>query len=382
MINNSEKKKRKSFFKNTGKAVFSLVLFLFTGFLLSGCSSENRYLNKAADLFAEGKYADAETAFLKAIRNGEKSITVFSGYAFNQLKMGDDEGAKALFELMMNQNNTYGDYFDKEPATGEAVRKGLLSIYLKENNYEDAIVLLKELGETVTDAEKKAEYKAEAALLAWRVDNENYFGDGSASDTEGGNTPLYSTDELIELITDAIDAGNQNIKMYRMRADLYWIKEEWDLWESDERKIIDLKDYAIDEYNAILGMRLTEKGVAEVLSLVDEAMVYLNGHSAYIDDYTDIIPMILKAADYSTRIEWKNDSQYYFDLAENYIKAAEDKGVSDNEILKYKIIVAERKGKMELAYKLLGVYLEHCPEDRMAYKEQKYLENRLGVSGE
>ena len=187
---------------------------------------------------------------------------------------------------------------------------------------------------------------------------------------------------MIALITDAIDAGNQNIKMYRMRGDLYWIKGEWDLWESDERKIIELKDYAVDEYNAILGMRISEKGVAEVLSLVDEAVVYLNGHSAYIDDYTDIIPMILTAADYSTRIEWKNDSQYYFDLAEAYIKAAEDKEVSDNEILKYKIIVAERKGKMELAYKLLGVYLEHCPEDRMAYKEQKYLENRLGVSGE
>ena len=55
---------------------------------------------------------------MKAIRNGEKSLTVFSGYAFNQLKAGDISGAKALFELMMNQQNTYGNYFDKEPETG------------------------------------------------------------------------------------------------------------------------------------------------------------------------------------------------------------------------------------------------------------------------
>jgi len=370
----------KSIIRKSGRILSGLALFLSVGIGITGCSGDTRYLNKAADLYAEGKYADAETEFLRAIRNGEKSVTVFSGYAFNQLKLGDIEGAKALFELMMNQNNTYGNYFDKEPATGEAVRKALLNIYIEESDYEEAVVLLKQLGETVTDKTKAAEYKAEAALLAWRVDSEYYFSD--TKDDEKKGEPLNNTDELIALITDAIDAGNETIKMYRMRADLYWLKGEWDLWESDERKIIELKDYAIDEYNAIYGMRLEEKGVAEVLSLVDEAVVYLNGHSAYIDDYTEIIPMVLKAADYASRLEWKNDSAYYFDLAEGYIKAAEDKNISDNEILKYKIIVAERKGKMELAYKLLGVYLEHCPDDRMAYKEQKYLENRIGVSTE
>ncbi|MBR4146242.1 MAG: hypothetical protein IKU06_12420, partial [Lachnospiraceae bacterium] len=62
--------------------------------MLTGCATEQVYLNDAADAYAAGKYDEAETYFLKAIRNGEKSVTVFSGYAFNQLKAGDVTGAK------------------------------------------------------------------------------------------------------------------------------------------------------------------------------------------------------------------------------------------------------------------------------------------------
>ncbi|MBR4342646.1 MAG: hypothetical protein IKP88_08075 [Lachnospiraceae bacterium] len=349
-----------------------IVLCLFS---LAGCASEDVYLNDAAEFFKQGNYTDAETSFLRAIRNGEKSITVFSGYAFNQLKAGDTKGAKALFELMINQNNTYGNYFDSEPATGEAVRRGLLKIYMEENDYEKALVMLRELGDTINDKTQSAQFKADAVALAWRLMNDSEeTGKGTAKD------PVYDTDELIKMITASIEAGNADVKSYRMRADLYWTKKEWDLWEADERKIIGLKDYAMDEYNYIYGMRLAEKSSTDVLSLVDEVVGYLNGHSSYIDDYSEILPMVLKAADISSRVEWDKDSNYYFDLAEKYIQAAENKNVSDNEILKFKIIVAERKGKMEVAYKLLGVYLEHCPDDRMAYKEQKYLENRIGIS--
>ena len=357
-----------------GRLVLACVLIVLT-IALNGCASEQVYLNDAADAYAAGNYDNAETYFLKAIRNGEKSLTVFSGYAFNQLKKGDIQGAKALFELMMNQQNTYGNYFDKEPQTGEAVRKGLLDIYLSENEYEKSINLLKELGETATDPAKKAEYKASAAALAWRV---------SYAELDKDATPLYSPDELIKLITDSITAGNADVKNYRMRADMYWIKEEWDLWEDDERMIISLKDYALDEYRAIFGMTLERKSVTDVLRMVDEAVVYFDGHSAYADNYTDIIPMVLKGAEYSKRTEWEHDENYYFDLAEKYLTTAQDKNLSDNEVLRYQIIVAEKKGKMELAYKLLGVYLspDHCPDDRMAYKEQKYLENRIGISAD
>jgi len=72
-------------------------------FVMTACSSEHIYLNDAYDLYKSGNYKEAETAFLRAVRNGEKSVTVFSGYAFNQLKLGDTDGAKALFELMINQ---------------------------------------------------------------------------------------------------------------------------------------------------------------------------------------------------------------------------------------------------------------------------------------
>ena len=367
--------------RHIGSKLICLIMVLILSLLLCGCTaSDNVYLNDAADAYKAGKYAEAEKYFLKAIRNGEKSVTVFSGYAFNQLKAGDMEGAEAILGIMVNQDNTYGDYFEKEPETGEAVRHALLEIYLSRGDYESAIALLKQLGEKVADKAKAAEYKASAAALAWRMNEEKGL-DAGMDDTSSG-TPLFDTDELIKLITESIEAGNENIKTYRMRADLYWIKGEWDLWEADERKIIELKDYAIDEYSAIYGMRLKEKNIRDVLSLVDEVTVYLGVRSAYIDDYGSILPMFLKAAEYADLVGWEHKSDYYFGLAEQYIELAEDRNISDNEILRYEIIIAEKKGKMELAYKLLGVYLEHCPDDRMAYKEQKYLENRLGVTVE
>ena len=368
--------KMHNLFRKTKYFLLCLAL-MATMFALSGCSEEEySYINDAADQYKAGKYAEAEASFLKAIRNGDKSITVFSGYAFNQLKAGDIEGAEALLGIMVNQDITYGNYFDKEPETGEAVRLSLLDIYLSKNEYEDAVSLLKQLGDKTSDAAKSAEYKKEAAFLAWRVNNGS---DDAALDNADTNTvKIYGDDELLRFVEAAIDAGNEDIKLYRMRANLYWAKEEWDLWEADERKIISMKDYAMDEYSAIYGMRLSRKSVTDVLTLIDEVVVYLNGHSAYIDDYGEILPLILKGAEYSGRVEWEHDGKYYFDLAEKYISAAQDKNISDNEILKYQIIIAEKKGKMELAYKLLGVYLEHCPDDRMAYKEQKYLENRIG----
>ena len=353
-----------------------LCLVLVLGlFILTGCAAEEvSYINDAADYYNAGEYAEAEAAFLIAIRNNEKSVTVFSGYAFNQLKAGDIEGAEALLGIMVNQDNTYGNYFDREPETGEAVRRALLDIYLSKNKYEDAVALLKQLGDKATDKEKEAQYKASAALLAWQLNYEN--GQDQA-------LTFYTPDQLIKLVSDAIESGNESIKLYKMRANLYYLKEEWDLLEADERKIIDMKDCAIDEYRAIYGMRLKEKSPRDVLTLIDEMVIYISGHSAYIDNYGTILPMILKAAEYADRVEdWEHDNKYYFDLADQYISAAQDKNVSDNEVLRYQIIIAEKKGKMELAYKLLGVYLEHCPEDRMAYKEQKYLENRIGVATE
>ena len=368
--NRTERKNR-----HRSNMLLCLVL-LFAIMVFSGCATEEvSYINDAADYYKAGKYPEAEESFLKALRNGEKSVTVFSGYAFNQLKAGDLEGAEALLGIMVNQDNTYGNYFEAEPETGEAVRRALLELYMAKNEYESAIALLRQLGEKATDKKKEAEYKSSAALLAWQMNYDTMEGDEKSA-------PVYSTDELIKLVTDAIESGNETIKLYKMRANLYWLKEEWDLWEADERKVIELKEYAIEEYRAIYGMRLEEKTPAEVLTLVDEMVTYLNIHSAYIDGYGDIIPMILKAAELTKRVEWEHDDKYYFELADKYIKAAQDKNISDSEILKYQIIIAEKKGKMEIAYKLLGVYLEHCPEDRMAYKEQKYLENRIGVTKE
>ena len=132
-INKKEHNKKEHNKNHTGhRSYILLCLVLVLGlFILTGCAAEEvSYINDAADYYNAGEYAEAEAAFLKAIRNNEKSVTVFSGYAFNQLKAGDIEGAEALLGIMVNQDNTYGNYFDREPETGVAVRRALLDIYL------------------------------------------------------------------------------------------------------------------------------------------------------------------------------------------------------------------------------------------------------------
>lgn len=331
-------------------------------------------LQSAAKFFKEGDYIGAESSFLAAIRENAASAPAWTGYGFTLLKKGDNEGARAVFKRMIDLESKVADFYGSEAETAEAIRKGLYETYITEGDYRSAVDVLRELGDTASDKTKSAEYKAEAAALAWK-----YFNPDNKDSviTELGGIDIK---ELVAVISESIDAGNNNIKAYRMRANLYYLMKDWDNWEADEKRIIGLKDYAFDEYCSMYEVALKYKDGASTLALIDEIVTYMKGHQAYIDSYDSVIGMMLKAAELAEYNEYEFKPEHYFDLAEEYIKAAENKNLSDSQVLKYSVIIAEKKGKLETAYKLLGVYLEHCPDDRMAIKEKKYLKNRVGIS--
>lgn len=338
--------------------------------LLMGCSKSGAdYLQRAAAFYQSGDYLNAEAEFLAAIRLGENNAAAWTGYAFNEMKAKNFEMARTVFLKCLELEKNNSDFYSKEKGnagkTGEALRKGLYETCIILQDYSMAVDILRELGNTCTDKDEAAAYKAEAAALAWKVSDR----------TE----PAFNTDEMIDIVSDSINSGNETVKTYRMRANLYYLKEDWADWEKDERKIIELKDYAFDEYCAIYDVKRKNGSSNEVLELLDEIYVYMLGHAAYIDSYDRLIAMALEAAEMCEYTAYEHDSEYYFNMAQLYIDSATEQKLTDNQVLKYEIIIAERKGKYELAYKLLGVYLEHCPDDRMALKEKNYLECRVGI---
>ena len=115
------------------------------------------------------------------------------------------------------------------------------------------------------------------------------------------------------------------------------------------------------------------------LQLADEIIGYMTGHSSYVSDYRQVLTVVFDAADVASYTERTRSSEDYFTIAEDFIARANESQITENEALKYTVIIAERRGKMEVAYNLLGVYLNHCPDDEYALKEMDYLGNRLGL---
>lgn len=68
----------------------------------------------------------------------------------------------------------------------------------------------------------------------------------------------------------------------------------------------------------------------------------------------------------------------FLGLAEEYIATARRFPEPDSRQLeRYEIIIAERRGKADVAYKLLEVYASHFPDDESVLLEQEFLKDRL-----
>lgn len=374
--------------ENMGHRIQGILCLVFTCLVAcfcTGCGAEDP-LDKAAELYAAGDYVNAETYFLDALRAEQRTVTVYSGYGFNELKRKDFDGAASIFKLLINAENGNPTMYQEEPKLRFDIRRGLYESYVELGETENALGIMNELIEINEDESKNSFYRAEAANTEWKLLNERIEA-GTVTEED------YSTAYL--LAKNSLEAGNRNIQTLEMMAALNDHFMRWDEWEENLREIIGMKTFASNEYYAIYSSYCNEKSGKEVLSLTDEIIVYMDAHSDYIESYDDLLAMTMNSAEIASYVvtdeEKKkaekektviHDDLYYFDLAEKYLETASFKGLSENQKLKYRIVIAERKGKMEVAYKLLGVYLEHCPDDEKAVKEKAYLEHRLGVKGE
>ena len=304
-----------------GRIIILILMLSVFCTLFSGCSSAERSAySMAVKLYGEGNYSEAEPYFVAALDGGAGDDTVRLGHAYNMIELGDT--ANALDELIAVQ-----DRFSDENVT-VSIRRTILDLYLAGDNKAGAARVCDELAGKITDPDSAESFRVQAALI--RAD------------------------------------------ICRSSGDVQGLKKEL-------RNLIDIKTFAADEYFELYSMSAAAGEKEGRLQLADEIIGYMTGHSSYVSDYRQVLTVVFDAADVASYTEWTRSSEDYFTIAEDFIAKGDGVQISENEALKYKVIIAERRGKMEVAYNLLGVYLNHCPDDEYALKEMDYLGNRLGL---
>ena len=304
-----------------GRIVILILMLSVFCTLFSGCSTAERSAySMAGKLYGEGRFSEAEPYFVAALDGGAGDDTVRLGHAYNMIELGDT--ANALDELIAVQ-----DRFGDENVT-VAIRRTILDLYLAGDNKAGAARVCDELAGKITDPDAAESFRVQAAVIRADICR-------SSGDTQG------------------------------LRKEL--------------KNLIEIKTFAADEYFELYSMSAAAGEKEGRLQLADEMIGYMTGHSSYVSDYRQILTVVFDAADVASYTEWTRSREDYFTIAEDFIAKGNEDQITENEALKYKIIIAERRGKMEVAYNLLGVYLNHLPDDEYALKEMDYLGNRLGL---
>ena len=307
-----------SFLNKYYPPVFCMLLLLCC--ILTGCAQEEDPYTKAVGFFKAGDYSAAEPYFITAIETGDNRMQVRLGHAYNLLQL--EEYPDAISELIETER------LISDNETLAAVKETMLDAYLTEENYAGAARVCEELSKIVKDEKKQTEYLIQAATI---------------------------------------------------RSDLYLARGDISQYEDELRKLIELKDYAADEYVELYRLACGDDNYTKRLKVADDFTMYVTGRTAYVEDFTPFLSILFDASNVAKYADYEHDREYYFSKIEEFMTLAEDRGAGEEQLLKLKIVLAEHRGKMELAYKLLGVYLNHCPEDALAVKEKEYLENRIGL---
>ncbi len=300
--------------------ILCMVLLPVFCIFATGCTNSKDPYTLAVTAYGNGDYAAAEPYFRAAIESGDTRNEVLLGHAYNLLQLEQYPDAVSEFLNAQPGIEKLEDLI--------AVKKVMLTAYLAEENYAGAARVSEELARTVTN-----EFEA--------------------------NDYLILTSQI--------------------RADLYEVRQDISQLKEELKKLIELKPNATGEYVRLYNINAMDPDMKLRLQTADEFIMYTTGHAAYLNDYVPVITILLDAADIAERTGYEHDREYYYTKAEEFMDKAIERGVAEETLLKFKITIAERRGKMELAYKLLGVYLNHCPDDALALKEKEYLENRLGL---
>lgn len=292
---------------------------------MSGCSNRTS-IDKAARYYSKGNYIEADRLFMEAVREYPNSLTAHLGYGYNLVALNRKDEALAQFTMA----------YDALVETGSDNER------------------LKEVARVMFDICFEKGYYSQAADLC----------------------ELMST-----LVNDVDEVRYFRLRDAMLRAQRYKDNEMmYDAWVIAIRDIISYKTYAMEEYYELFTSYGYRNMKAEQLALAEEMDVYMTAHAAYADSFEKLIDVMFESAAITQYVESEYDEDHYFELAEKYINISIDRNMPEEDVLKYKIIIAEHRGNFDTAYKLLGVYLNRYPYDAAATKEREYIRVRIGVN--
>lgn len=307
------------------KFLITALLSVVLSVLLTSCESEST-ASVAGRLYEAGRLDEAQECFLLALKEPQNadSLNLRLGYGYNMLELGEIAEAAGIFNRLKDECRELRNA--EEASIYKLSLKALYEIYYEsdfDSKLLETISLLEEIEENY---DVLAEYEYERACLT----EKRYYNDD-------------------EHFSEWVDAARciigHDIYVPDLHAKLY-----------------------------ISYKRMNKK--AEQLGIADEMYIYMKGHSAYIQNYDIIAAVMLDAARVAEYAPLEHDSEFYYSAAQEFIDLGEIKFHDDSKYLKYKIIVAEQKGNFELAKRLVGVYLNHEPDDKMAQKELQILTER------
>ncbi|MCR5830076.1 MAG: hypothetical protein K6F93_07015 [Lachnospiraceae bacterium] len=298
---------------------------LFFALFLTGCTSGS--FESAAELYAKGEYELAMEAFEKAADENPDDVDVKIGQGFNLAMLGKTrEAIDVLYPI-----------YEGSVLDGPQNEKDVDRIY--------------DLGSILIDL---------------------YIEEGSPVNAG------YVSDQLIFLARNTDEKEKYQLKSAEIYVELYKDNLKY---EAAYRKaltdIINLSIYAGDEYVALVNSYRAGGDYKGMLAAADNMIIYMRGRSAHIDNFPAVIGAILDAAEVSGYDEYEKKPQDYYAAAQEFITLAGDKGLTYEQKLRYRIVIAERMHQNDVAIRLLGVYLNHCKDDEKAIKEKAFLEDRF-----
>ncbi len=310
--------------KSTAGKLISLLLFF--ALILTGCTREGTF-DQAARLYRDGDYKEAEKQFEQAIEEDPDNVDLRVGYGFDLAMLGKaEDAADVLYPLFESK------------------------LYDGINNEAD-IDFLFDLGDALVDILKDSKDPVRAG---------------------------YVSDELVNLSRTTEEKEKYRLKSAEIYADIYKDNPEFEgAYRNALSTVIDLSVYAGDEYVALVNSYRTGGDYKGMLAAADNMIIYMRGRSSHIDNFPSAISTILDAAEAAGYGDFGRKPEEYYDAAQEFIGLAGDKGLTFEQKLRYRIVIAERMRQTDVAIRLLGVYLNHKPDDLKAIKEKAFLENRF-----
>lgn len=391
--------------------VLKAVILLLTITMLGGCSgkSANDYYKDGKEYFNIGNYEEAANNYEKAIKIKSDKAEYYIDYGMTLIKLGKyKEAIKTFNKAILKKDNLIVRENNKLALRGKGIAYYYTNQYKKAVQYFDKALKINELTDMNMD------------ILYYK---------GSALEKSGQN------DKAIQTYTKIIKANPSNAANYINRALVYSKMEEYEKSLADYDKAIskdkDNYDYYFGKYSLLssLGMEdeankvLTNASKIKVETEEDKFNLakihyYMGDSKAAIQELKEASSNGFAEANYFLGVIYE-ESEDYDSAVSNYELFLKDEkttksanvynqiGVSLLKLGKYQealeyvqiglklndvtyqqplkrneIVLNEKLGNFEDAYKLVKEYIKRYPDDKEATTEYEFLKTRLPeVSG-